>query len=824
VVRSEWRKPAHLFLWAALLAPLIIEIVCFGTVHLPWRNTWHPNGLQHFERYTAWFAAIAVVLGIFLRRYFLPVCLAVILICSVWAVGPVAVGSVLLFVFSVTVLGRLVFGATLEARVAFLAGLAFWMLAIAFTARLPIHYPATYLTALALPVALGYRGSWRLAREWMDRLRPTRRWTAPEYAALAMIVFLAGGLWLIVLKPEVSTDGLAMHMAIAADMAMHHAFTFDFRKFVWALMPMGADWCYAAVWMLGGEYASRLLNFAMLISVAVLLFHAARQFVSLAVAIFLTALFLSTPMVLLVTGSMFVENFVAAMLLAGMTALWRLHETAGVRYLLLTALLLGASVGMKLGALAAVLFALPFLGAAVAGSWRRLGARVPVVVPLAVVLFVGVAALPYVNAWMRTGNPIYPFANQHFHSPYIGSNPRDSLFIHEGRYVEPIGWSTPVRLTFDTNRYYEGQNGSFGFQYLLLLPITLAALIAIRSFEARSAAVIGIGGAILIAVATPNARYFYPLLPILATAAAAALGWLRESHRSIFAAAIAIAVAAGFANIYFLPCADWYHRDFYAAPLFSSAGRMAYLTREGGVREIVAYLNRTDKTEPVAFLDGSEIAELVAPAYTVEWHDYNFWYQVWQCNETWQAAQVLARSGIRHLVVEWKATTRPAAFTRLVSACGHVDYTAGGYSAVSIDPDCESTVESTNALPPGIYDERDPHIVFSEHWTHDSRFPATYAGTVSYSRIAGSEVRFAVLGTGFRYVYTKAFNRGEADILVDGAPSATVDLYSPVTEWQARTTIAGLPRARHNVVIRVARGKNGKATDYYIDVDAIEVF
>ena len=823
-MKSDWRKLSRLLLWAVLLAPLTIEIVCFGSAHLPWRNTWHPNGLQHFERYTAWFAAIAVVLGVFLRRYFLPVCLAVILICSVWAVGPVAVGSVLLFVFSATILGRLVFGDTVEARLAFLAGVAFWMLAITFTAHLPIHYPATYLTALALPIALGYRGSWRLAREWMDRLRPTRRWTASEYVALTMLVFLAGALWLIVLKPEVSTDGLAMHMAIAADMAMRHAFTFDFRKFVWALMPMGADWCYAAVWMLGGEYASRLLNFAMLISVAVLLFHAARQFVSLAVAIFLTALFLSTPMVLLVTGSMFVENFVAAMLLSGMIALWRFHETAGVRYLLLTALLLGASLGMKLGALAAVLFILPFFGAAVAGSWRRLGSKAAVLVPVAVAIFVCVAALPYMNAWMRTGNPIYPFANQHFRSPYVSSDPHDSLFIHDGRYVEPIGWSTPVRLTFDTNHYYEGQNGSFGFQYLLLLPITLASLIAIRSFEARSAAVIGIGGAILIAATTPNARYFYPLLPIFTTAGAAALGWLRASHRSVFAAAIAIAVAAGLANIYYLPCADWYHRDFYSAPIFSSAGRRNYLTRVGGVREVVAYLNRTDKTDPVAFLDGSEIAELIAPAYAVEWHDYGFWNQAWHCNETWQAAQVLGRAGVRNLVIDWKATNRPAAFTRLASACGHVDYTVGGYSAVSIGPDCESIVESPDVLPPGVYDERDPHIVFSEHWTHATRFPGTYAGTVSYSRIAGSEFRFAIRGTGFRYIYTKAFNRGEADIQVDGSPKATVDLYSPVIQWQARTIIAGLPRARHNVVIRVARQKNANASDYYIDVDAIEVF
>jgi hypothetical protein len=81
-----------------------------------------------------------------------------------------------------------------------------------------------------------------------------------------------------------------------------------------------------------------------------------------------------------------------------------------------------------------------------------------------------------------------------------------------------------------------------------------------------------------------------------------------------------------------------------------------------------------------------------------------------------------------------------------------------------------------------------------------------------------------MVGTGFRYVYTMAGNRGEADILVDGSLRQTLDLYSPVVQWQAKATIAGLPLGRHDVVIRVARRKNADASDYYIDLDAIEIF
>jgi 4-amino-4-deoxy-L-arabinose transferase-like glycosyltransferase len=59
-------------------------------------------------------------------------------------------------------------------------------------------------------------------------------------------------------------------------------------------MPMGADWCYTMVYLLGGEFAARLLNFAMLLLVEALLYRAARRFVSPAIGFVILALFAST--------------------------------------------------------------------------------------------------------------------------------------------------------------------------------------------------------------------------------------------------------------------------------------------------------------------------------------------------------------------------------------------------------------------------------------------------------------------------------------------------------------------------------------------------
>ena len=174
------------------------------------------------------------------------------------------------------------------------------------------------------------------------------------------MAFVGGAHWLVVLKPEASYDGLAMHMAAAANIAHHHAFTIDFRQFVWALMPMGADWCYGVLYTLGGEYAARLLNLALLAAIGLLLFGVARRWVSDATAGLVVFLFLSTPMVQLVTGSLLVENFVAAMSLGAAVALWKFEEKGTARLLLLAAFLLGTSVAMKLGAVAVAVVILPF--------------------------------------------------------------------------------------------------------------------------------------------------------------------------------------------------------------------------------------------------------------------------------------------------------------------------------------------------------------------------------------------------------------------------------------------------------------------------------
>jgi hypothetical protein len=89
--------------------------------------------------------------------------------------------------------------------------------------------------------------------------------------------------------------------------------------------------------------------------------------------------------------------------------------------------------------------------------------------------------------------------------------------------------------------------------------------------------------------------------------------------------------------------------------------------------------------------------------------------------------------------------------------------------------------------------------------------------------VPGSEIRFAFQGDMLTYTYTKAPNRGRADVSIDGARKATLDLYSAITQWQSSTVFRNLGRGRHLAVITVLPDKNPKSSGRWIDVDAFEV-
>ncbi len=795
--------------WLILALVVLVaaaEVYGFRAEHLFSQSIWSSAGQERLLRFGALFGGASAAVLILTPWLYVP------LACVLGAVAtaallPAGACAVACFLFSAWCLGdlagrRLAPVSSGGAARATLLGIALYVAPMPLLARLPVHYPAVWLVVLAVPVAL------RRPRWSRPRLAALDGWG--QRAACALLVFVLAIHWFAVLEPEAGPDGLAMHLAIPMDMARHHALTFEPARFVWAAMPMGGDFAYAIVYQLGGEQAARLLNLGLLALLLALLHGAARRWASAGEAWLLIALFAAMPLAGYVTGELFIENLLAALLLA---AFLMVEERA----FLAAAVLAGAALATKLGALPVV----AALG--LYAAWERPRRRTALA---AAALMMVVAAPQYLIAWAKTGNPVFPFLNARFHSPLLPPGAE----VADARFRQPLTWRAAYDLTFRTDRFYEGQRGSFGFQYLLFVPLAAAALALVRRRTVAAASLAALGGACLVLRTEPNARYLYPELALLTIPCAAMLGWAAVRDRRLWGALIAFLAIAGACDVWFLPASNYWHKDLWGA--FTPAQRAARLERAAPVRAVIAWFERTHPGAAVLLANDTAIAGLTGPVYENQWHQYGTMERIRSAAQAGGLTQLLAGWDVRYAIVHDPGAgtpLRPRALRDLLAQCGAREYAAGNAALLRIEPGCvpaprPAAGPASTPLGAGLHDDGETAIVYRGEWDHRGDFQGALGGTESYTEEAGAEAEALIEGTGFEWIFARAPNRGFAEVIIDGAGRGSFDLYAPAAQWRQRVRFDGLGAGRHRVTIRAAGRARAYATGTFIDVDAIRVW
>ncbi len=469
----------RLSLWVVLVAFLALTV--YGLLHqnLFHQETWTATGIKRVLIFTACYALCFTAFALWKPGLFFPAVLVAALAYTAVAAGPLALLTVGLILLSSLVLGQTILarlsafeaGSVSGAILALLLGLSIYMFTVSIAAHAPVNYPAAYLAALAAPLLWNFRA----AVGWLARipslLKPVRL-TRTQHAATSFLIFFLLLHWLVALEPEAGSDGLAVHLTVPSSVALNHQWAFDVTKHLWAVMPMGADWCFTLAYLLGGEAAARLLNLALFLCIAALLLSVIRKWLPLAPALLTVTMFAATPLVQLVTGSLFAENLWALLCLGALLSLGRYREGGPDASLYLAFALLGAAASAKFGALA---FLLP---CGLIALWTLFGRHAKSVVgsaktaSVALACFLFFSAPPYVTASFKTGDPVFPYLPKTFPSRYV-------VAAGSGSPAEPkahLKLSTLFDLTFHTSLFREVQDGAMGFQYLLFLPLSLLLL------------------------------------------------------------------------------------------------------------------------------------------------------------------------------------------------------------------------------------------------------------------------------------------------------------------------------------------------------------
>ena len=764
----------RLIAWAVLL--LFAGLTVFGLIAngVLRQNLWEPSGLHRFLIFAALHASISAVAIWLIPRWYLLLVASLTFVYTGLAVGfvaPVAIGYLAASCFAV---GALWFRSQPELvqrfpQLPILVGLASWTFLIMLTARWPVHYRPVYWLLPALPIA--YAVWRRLLPRFEVEYAKTRRDLIP----LAVTIFPLLCAWLAALKPEVSADALSMHLVIPARMAAAHHWAFQVQEFIWAVMPMGGDWAYTLAWMLGGEPAARLLNCAILALIAWTLYERIHARVPGWICAAMVGGFLSTPLTQHVTGSMFVENFVAAMIF-GSILLLRIHlkERRNV-FFLACAFLAGMAAASKLGAWAYI--APLFVAAVLLVKPRHLFRAAPVL------LLVG--AFPYWEAWLRTKNPFFPMFNAWFQSPFFrqGENFRDP------RFLSPLSKTTWYDITFHSSRFVEGMDGAMGVFFFVLVPLCLVGWR--RRWPKTGGILMGVAvaGCIVTFLGQSYLRYLYPSLPLFTLLSAIAIASFRL-HSEWTGRAIGGAAAVTFLlNLYLLPAGGPYTRDFALNQVLDRSETDRYLTQMAPERKLVNWLNANDPQARVAWLESNAIADFQGKALTNSWHSEPFYTRMSETTSPESMSFLAHDMRIAYLIApaadSWRALTN-------VHTREFMDrYTLPVTEAGGIELRRLTTLDAKGNLPApqyaglGQYDEVNRFVTYVGHWTRDLQFKGAARSSLVYSNDTRSRILIRFRGSAVKLIYTAAANRCEGLVSLDDGEETSLNQHSATTRWQS---------------------------------------
>jgi len=530
-------------------------------------------------------------------------------------------------------------------------------------AHFPVNYAGIYAAALLGIVFFNRLYVIELVRDLARGLRTT---TDPTWLDL----FIGLIIFYYVLKammPEIGHDALAMHLFIPTYVEQNFEWSFDVHTYVWAVMPMLADWNFLVAYLLGGETGTRLTNVGFILIVA----HLVNQTVLWAGGTKLGArwaavLLLSLPLTGTVTTSLYIEAIWTALFLGGMLLLLTfaympretepgaIYKENSHGYVLVGGLLLGGAVATK----AVTLTMLPALAVLLLFKIRNwFGAVKYKSLFIGLAIFLAIGIVPYLTALVITGNPVFPFFNEVFKAAgYPSSN-----FSATGFYGQGVAWDTLYRLTFESGKYLEGYVGAGGFHILLLLVPALFLLALNRKYQGMALLFISILAAVLTFQQTAYMRYIYPSYAIASAGVGVFLSIaLVDTSRVIKLTALISAGLGLFLNAAYYKAGS-HSGIVYLQALMSEDGRETYLDTWLPLRNAIEFVNEINSTHaPVAFLSSPLAAGLESDAIYANWYNTSFLNAMIKVTDANQLAGVFKSKNIQFVILDsnWHLTDK----------------------------------------------------------------------------------------------------------------------------------------------------------------------
>jgi hypothetical protein len=531
-----------------------------------------------------------------------------------------------------------------------LVGLGSYATVVSLAAHIPVNYPGVYLASLLLPIYLDRASIGAALRDWLA-LRPSgcsSRFGDRFVQALTGVVGMLH--FCFALLPEVMHDALALHLFVPVHMAVRHEWGFNPSLYSQALIPMLGNWIYSMGYMLAGESAARLLNVSFLFVLA----YIGRILVLWAGgsdrgASWGMLMFLATPLCFTESSSLFVEAMWTAYVVTGIYLLARVvtrdDPVERAQDIVVAGLLLGFAAAAK----PLTLTYLPAFAPLLLARWRVWAYASLVKSYLKGGLaFVAVGTIPYIAAYLISGNPVFPFYNEIFKSPYYPPFNFDNPIFKAG-----VTWDLPYQVVFASEKYLEATMGVSGFQWLLLMPVTGLLILVARGWRAMMLLAVAVLALLVVFHFQSYLRYIFPVVLLMSVLIGVALDQVRGMGHIARVAMLLGATLTVMLNLAFFTSGVWVYRDLPIGALFNEAARERLLLERMPIRHAVALANSLNGTRaPVAFFSPPFGAGLHADALYPNWYNYVFEREVAGAHDARAVASALGKYGARIVILD----------------------------------------------------------------------------------------------------------------------------------------------------------------------------
>jgi hypothetical protein len=262
-------------------------------------------------------------------------------------------------------------------------------------------------------------------------------------------------LYLATMQPDMSHDGLSTHLVIPRKVYENHIWNYNFNDYIWALLPMGAEFLYTPAYFFGSEDAVRLLNTTFLIATAHLIFRKSIDYKnSINISMGMALLLLSLPLSFYVVGSTFVEP--VAIFYTTFALMYLLEKGPN---LIICGILFGFLCTLRISLVLFLPFILIFL------IYKNNIRNIQDFIKISLVIFL-FGFINYCYSYWITGNPFFPLFNHIFKSEYfeLGVN-------YNNHWVNKDGIMSVVLSTLTSKNYSDTSSiGTIGLFTLLMLP------------------------------------------------------------------------------------------------------------------------------------------------------------------------------------------------------------------------------------------------------------------------------------------------------------------------------------------------------------------